>query len=561
MKKTLAFVLALIMLFSLMACSASEETPKTEDKKTGDAAVDNTQTPSSDDAQTEENEHFTLRMVRVANIQDPTKDRILLEIQKRLNFTLEIISIPWDQFPSQMQMMVATGDPIDLLMCSPDTTFYDWAANDMLYSYEELLEMGDYPLCESVVYSDIYSELTATDGKHYGKAMATPTNAWGTVIRTDWLEELGLEMPETIDDFYNVIKSFAEADLDGTDCGGIELRAGGAQGDCSTMGMFGYIQRAYNLNPGEFYFIENEDDTLSLWNTTEGAKEAAQFIRKLMNEGLVNSDWATMPQESDQGRYADDFATGRIGVGWTSNPALFMEKLKAANPDATMAYLPPVTAYDSVPKNSGGGVGYWYVHAIPKTCENPKRVMDVLEWGLSNEGRELTLFGIEGIHWTDRVINEDGSRVYTIDAEECAKDWDVSANSLRYPMCWGFINYHAEIPYIPIEEYNYDYDEAYLNAQTWVRDDQTAETMPEFAQLIGQYAINSPLLGSKDERVQPDDWSATMSIYTEYWTKAIYAASDAEFETAWEEMCTRLMEGGGQKILDGGNEIWAERNQ
>lgn len=557
-RKILALVLVSVMLFSLAACGGKDEQPSAATPNSGET---NTPADATDATDTSaEKEHFTLRMVRVGNIQDPTKDRILLELQKRLNFTLEIISIPWEQFPSQMQMMVATGDPIDLLMCSPDTTFYEWADADMLYSYEDLFKMGDYPLCESVVYSDMYAELAnPSDGLHYGKAMATPTNAWGPVIRTDWLEKLGLDMPETIDDFYNVVKAFAEADLDGTDAGGVDIRIGGAQNDGSTLGIFGYIQRAFNLNPGDFNFIENDDGTLSLWNTTEGAKEAAKFIRKLMNEGLLNYDFATMPQESDQGRYADDFAAGRLGIGWTSNPGLFMEKLKAANPDATMAYLPPVTANSSVPKNSGGGVGYWYVHAIPKTCENPARVMEVLEYGLTNEGRELTLFGIEGIHWTDRVINEDGSRVYTIDRDECAKDWDVSANGLRYPMCWGFINYHAEIPYIPIEEYG-NYDEAYLNAQTWVRDDQTEETMPEFPQQIGQYALNSPLLGSKDPRVQPDDWNATMSVYSEYWLKAIYAKSDEEFETAWDEMCTRLMDAGGQTLLDGGNELWAERN-
>ncbi len=431
-RKILALAVALLMLLSLAACGASGRTPATSpDNSAGSTAGNSGETP---DTPTEK-EHFTLRMVRVGNIQDPTKDRILLELQERLNFTLEIISIPWEQFPSQMQMMVATGDPIDLLMCSPDTTFYEWADEGMLYSYEELLQMGDYPLCESVVNADICKELAnPSDGLHYGKAMATPTNAWGPVIRTDWLEKLNLEMPETIDDFYNVVRAFAEADLDGTDAGGIDMRIGGAQNDGSALGIFGYIQRAFNLNPGDFNFIENDDGTLSLWNTSEGAKAAAEFIRKLLAEGLLNYDFATMPQESDQGRYADDFAAGRLGIGWTSNPGLFMEKLKAANPDATMAYLPPVTANGSVPKNSGGGVGYWYVHAIPKTCENPARVMEVLEYGLTNEGRELTLFGIEGVHWTDRVINEDGSRVYTINTEECAKDWDISANGLRYPM-------------------------------------------------------------------------------------------------------------------------------
>lgn len=505
---------------------------------------------------------FTLRMIRVGNIQDPTKDRILLELQERLDFTLELISIPWDQFPSKMNMMVSSEDPIDLLMCSDTgTTFWDWADSGLLWSYEELLEMGDYPLSESVVYSDMYSNrVSPSDGKHYGKAMSTPAHAWGPVIRTDWLEKLNLSMPTTIEEFHEVVKAFAESDLDGVDAGGIDMRVGGAQNDFTTLGLFGLIQRAYNINPGDFNFIEMPDGTLALWNTSAGAKEAANFIRTLLNDGLLNYDFATMPQESDQGRYAEDFAMGRVGIGWTSNPGLFVKKLKSVNPDASLAYLPPLTSEYGVPQNSGTSGGYWYVHAIPKTASDPARVMEVLEYGLTNEGRELTYFGIEGIHYTEKQINNDGSRVYTMDPEECAKDWDISSNGLRYPLCWGFINYHAEIPYIPIEEYDGDFDKAYKNSYSWLRDDQTPDTIPDFAQKVSSYSIASPLLLTTDPRVTPTDWNAMISIYLEYWLNAVYSKSDAEFETKWKVMEEKIMENGGQELIDNANMVWKEKN-
>lgn len=505
-------------------------------------------------------EHFTLRMVRVGNTQDPTKDRILLELQKRLNFTLEIISIPWDQFPGKMNMMVAAGDPIDLLMCTDlGATLSDWAESGLLWSYEDLFKMGNYPLSKAVVYSKMYSSrVSPKDGKHYGKPLATPAHAWGPVIRTDWLKKLNLPMPRTVDDFYKVIKAFAKNDLDGVDAGGIDMRVGGAQNDFTTLGLFGTIQRAYNINPGEFGFARQADGSLALWNTTDGAKEAAKFIRKLLQEGLLNYDFATMPQESDQGRYADDMAMGRLGIGWTSNPGLFIKKLKAVNPNATLEYMPPLVSGSDVPQNSGTAGGYWYVHAIPKTAKNPARVMDILEYGLSNEGRELTVFGIKGIHYTDRKINSDGSRKYTMNPEECAKDWNVSANGLRYPLSWGFINYHAEIPYIPIEESKGNFDAAYMNSQAWLRNDQTPETMPDFAQRISRYSIPSPLLLSTDPRIRPSNWNAMMSIYLEFWLGAVYAKTDAEFETRWNEMKNRLMKNGGLELTNKANEVWKE---
>ena len=98
-----------------------------------------------------------------------------------------------------------------------------------------------------------------------------------------------------------------------------------------------------------------------------------------------------------------------------------------------------------------------------------------------------------------------------------------------------------------------------MNSVSLLLDDEVVEgAITDLPQQIGSYSINSPLYGCKDARVVPEDYSATMSVYTEYWLKALVAEGDEVFESAWEEMCTRTMEAGGQKILDGGNEVWAE---
>ena len=47
----------------------------------------------------------------------------------------------------------------------------------------------------------------------------------------------------------------------------------------------------------------------------------------------------------------------------------------------------------------------WLVNVLPKTCRNPERVLDLLEYLNTGEGRKLMCTGIEGIHY-DRY--EDG---------------------------------------------------------------------------------------------------------------------------------------------------------
>ena len=76
---------------------------------------------------------------------------------------------------------------------------------------------------------DIYSDLKI-DGKSYIKPFALAAQHFGYMIRTDWLENVGLDMPANIDELYNGGKAFQHDDPDGNgvdDTYGIFLRAGG----------------------------------------------------------------------------------------------------------------------------------------------------------------------------------------------------------------------------------------------------------------------------------------------------------------------------------------------
>lgn len=64
-------------------------------------------------------------------------------------------------------------------------------------------------------YPNTYSTVTK-DGKIYGMAVSPHlTEGEVMIIRQDWLDNLGLEAPTTIDEFEEVIRAFTEDDPDG----------------------------------------------------------------------------------------------------------------------------------------------------------------------------------------------------------------------------------------------------------------------------------------------------------------------------------------------------------
>ncbi|MDI5789544.1 extracellular solute-binding protein [Bacillus licheniformis] len=67
----------------------------------------------------------------------------------------------------------------------------------------------DYPNLRNLIN---YIENISVDGKVYGIYRERPMARQGVVIRKDWLDNLGLEMPETVDDLYKIAKAFTEQD-------------------------------------------------------------------------------------------------------------------------------------------------------------------------------------------------------------------------------------------------------------------------------------------------------------------------------------------------------------
>jgi ABC-type glycerol-3-phosphate transport system substrate-binding protein len=498
-----------------------------------------------------QSEPVKLRFVRAGNEQDPEKDRILLELQKRLNIKLEIVSIPWDQFPSKLNIMMAAGEQIDFANCDAGKTVNEWAQNGLLYDYDSLLKSGKYPYVASVINSELYKGLKI-DGKAYYRPLGLCSQQWGYLIRKDWLDKLGLKVPTNLDELYTVMKAFKEKNPNGdgkADTYGWYARESN-EPDYSWG--FALINFACGVNGGGKTWVNLPDGSITRWEVSDNAKKAALYVHKIIKEGLVNKDWLTLKRDSAQGPESDDFAAGKYGIARTSIPDVFVEKLMKVNPNAKVVFLPPISGAAGVPPNSGANGGYWWGTVIPKTSKHPEKVLELLDYCLTKEGRELTEFGIKGVHFSSAM--DDGSRrVYTIDKGECDKDWDTKKNGYLYPLTWGAFNYY-EYAYIPIKEYKFNYDEAFKNVQSWLPSEMAKGEFSTWQAINSHYSISSPLMNVFDDRLLGDA-DKLLSIYNEGWLKAVLG-SDSEFDKNWSDLQAKWLKAGGADIVKYGQEYY-----
>ncbi len=257
---------------------------------------------------------------------------------------------------------------------------------------------------------EIRKAITSPDGNIYALPLVAMDDyhltmrqkAW---INKTWLDRLGLKIPDTADEFYEVMKAFKERDPNGNGLAD-EIPMTGAKRSQEDLAM--WIMNAFVVAGGP---DEGADATLNNYefivgdkvffnaNTPE-FKEGLGFIHKLFREGLI--DVAALTQDRSQIKPLVDGGAVRVGLAASHHPANFCglsDDMSA--PIHQYVALPPIKG----PK--GNRTTAWMIDAtiqpgqfaITDKCKNP---VVAFMWADSFFNLEATLAdkGIEGLHWS-----------------------------------------------------------------------------------------------------------------------------------------------------------------
>ena len=350
---------------------------------------------------------FTMTMPNVEDIQTNDFTKYLEDLT---GINMNFMTGGRDDWEDKLNMMLQSGDYPDVILgVSPNLAKYgvkegmiipldDYLTEENVPNY--LKAMEEYGLdmtreADGKIYS--LADINVCYHCQYGRKM------W---VNKRYLDEMGVEIPTTTQEFYDVCEKFMEYKPNGI------AVAGAAQGWFSRMQ--DWILDAFTLMPGKSSTLavrdtvarDKETGKAICVGTTDEYKEGLKFLKSLYDMGaLYDGDFTqtaeqmkTLINQPDEPVLFFTLGTISDGIDAATNPDFYKDYVCMApieGPDGTrIAYQSP---------NPGVSSGAF---AITDKCENPEAALRWVDFFYSATGDLCSQFGAE--EGTDWVLNPEG---------------------------------------------------------------------------------------------------------------------------------------------------------
>ncbi|WP_010268357.1 extracellular solute-binding protein [Paenibacillus senegalensis] len=345
--------------------------------------------------------------------------------KKKTNMNISFTLVPFDSLNEKRNLMLVGGNypdafysaripAADLMKYGERGTFIP--LNDLIDQYapnfKALLEQ----------HPDLQKGLTMPDGNIYSfpsfyspdfLAMLIGTPIW---INEDWLAELGLEEPRTINEFYEFLKAVQASNL-----------AGGSAVPFGAVGfntLKYHLQGAWGLGTrgiGNAYLdIDPATNNLRFYRTTDQYREMLEFIHQLYAENLLDLEIFTIQESNFREKGAEEV----YGAVITTNP------ITAFNLDNYVGLGALEGPYgDRLYSHVKAPLAWIGAFVITDKNPHPEATVRWIDWFFSDEGADFYFRGIEGETFE---YKEDGTWDYVKDITDNANGLTVSQARNKY---------------------------------------------------------------------------------------------------------------------------------
>ncbi|MFC7404331.1 extracellular solute-binding protein [Georgenia alba] len=318
-------------------------------------------------------------------------------VEEYVGHQLNVTWVPNSNYTDRLNVVMASDDIPHVLVVQGKTGAFTQAAE--AGAYWDLTEhLDDY---ENLTPESEEVRLAASvNGDSYGIYRMRDSMRAAVIIRKDWLENLGLEEPQSVDDLYEVARAFTEDDPDGN-------------GQDDTTGLIIPQWGGYG-NHGPYDLLDVWFGAPNRWGVDESGDlypafehpaffESLRFLKDMVDNGYVNSDFATM----DSATWNEPFFNGQGGIiiDVSSRGAEIMDLFAESDPENYGDYVTMVgnlrgpdgelRAYPT-----SGFSGFISIpRASVQTEHQLHQVLSVLNDLSAQEGQVLLNHGIEGVNY------------------------------------------------------------------------------------------------------------------------------------------------------------------
>ncbi len=440
----------------------------------------------------------------------------------KYNIDVEFVGISRSNQVTDYMMMIASGS-------APDIIFHYDMPQMLAYYAEESMQPLDG---EEIAYyaPDYWAKMSETietygavDGETYF-AFASRPEAYNNVylIRQDWIDAVGKTMPQTLEEYNDLLLAWKEAGLGN---GGGNLLTGSF--------IYDYPFRTWPIDEKERALYSDLSVAAFTWEPTY------DFLKNLnyqYNNGLIDTEFYL---NKDEAATQAPFIAGKSGVYslYLTSGTTVIDSLLQNDPNAKLAILP---ASARVPAGQQAqSRAYWpfgLIMGINRTASAEERaaVWMYLNWLSQPENLRKMQYGVEGENYT---VDADGLVVLDSDyagesklSNNNNKDyWCLVTESVSYDN--PDLNYKANINNWAPKGYEYLIEDAYADYQKNLQYSTTDALFAVVIDSLNQYKTD------------------LNTLWQEMYVQCVIAPED-QFEDTYKNACDEYLKAGYQEILD-----------
>ncbi len=307
-----------------------------------------------------------------------------------INFEIEAYS--GDEMKTKLTLILSTNQKPDILWQAGigEADVLSYGQQNILLNLDDYIDK--YATYTKEVFekeSDAKAAASSSDGHIYAlPAYNYSVKYWNNVLymNKNWLANVGMEAPTTLDELYDVLKAFKEKDADGNGDANNEIPT---YETADTDYLFLKLLEAVGFaciwpHDGDLY--SDRDGEVFLIQTTDEYKFLMRYMNKLFSEGLIDPNSYTQSQdELDSKKFSNTYGM-RVDVSSIEGPVSDMDQY---NPDDWTVLQPLTSAMNSTPITAGLAQYQTCMGAICADTEYPEAAFLFLDWCYSPDASAI----------------------------------------------------------------------------------------------------------------------------------------------------------------------------
>lgn len=319
-------------------------------------------------------------------------------LEEKTNVHIEYETVPEAALTEKVNLSLASSEiPDAYLSCNIDSASQvKYGKEGVFVDMAPMIEQYGYEIPKAYEANNLLpGAVTTPDGEIFALAGVNECyhclycgRAW---INQTWLDNLGLDYPETTEDFVNVLRAFKEQDANGN---------GDPNDEIPMLGISGMWRAScYDFLLGSFVYndftdrLSVENGTVNYVANTEEFRDGLRFIRSLIEEELIDPVSLTITEDEAHVLTGGDVATVGVATGMAYWNVL------SANDEEYIGLSPlegPNGVRNAFVRATGIVSGQF---AITNKAENPEILFRWADAQFSEEATYFSSWGPEGEGW------------------------------------------------------------------------------------------------------------------------------------------------------------------